>query len=632
MTIFNSKFYSFCLITFIYLSFIASPAVSGQLKQISSTITKEQTTVHLQLDKIPRYSIHQIKTLQNKPARCYIDLYSSSPAIEVNSRIDLESDQISRIRTGRHGTMTRVVLDLNPQTDCRIRVNKSRALIYMITNSFSENPLSTDITPYDGNPLKRRLPQNLWVEKNQLSKETIEEDGMTDNLTGDWQPDDIMALFDEASENKPLNIWGWVQGYAATDTNSEPDEDHKLLRTTARIGLKKDYFTSNAHNIEAELSGDIDYINYDNSEASNDVDFRFYDAYLKYNSTNWDLSIGKQRVRWGKSDQVSPLDNVNPDDLRQSVAVPYEQRKLSSWLANLKIYGDKIKVETNLSPVFEKSEIEYLDSDWAIYRNLRQQLLGSSQLPSAIKSNIRDLDIHEDTPDLSPQNISAGVRITWQTEQSDFALSYRYGWETLPFIDSFPIKNINYTPESSKEITTALNNAILTDEDIEISYKRQSTVGFEWESVLDYIGFRGEVAYIDNMSFLKNSLTSTRKPVTHVVTGIDYTSDNEWYYNIQTSWLHIYSYKNEILYYEKDNVSLLGEVRKPLWRGNLEISTKFNYSVTDQSSYLQPSIKIKYFKNMEIESGAKLYSGDPETLMGSYDNADQVYALLKYSF
>jgi hypothetical protein len=41
---------------------------------------------------------------------------------------------------------------------------------------------------------------------------------------------------------------------------------------------------------------------------------------------------------------------------------------------------------------------------------------------------------------------------------------------------------------------------------------------------------------------------------------------------------------------------------------------------------------LKYFPNIECEIGANIFSGDGETLLGSYDRADQIYGVVKFSF
>ena len=77
---------------------------------------------------------------------------------------------------------------------------------------------------------------------------------------------------------------------------------------------------------------------------------------------------------------------------------------------------------------------------------------------------------------------------------------------------------------------------------------------------------------------------------------------------------------------------MLGEISKPVWRGNLEFALQYNYTITDQSSYLQPSVTLKYFRNLECETGANIFSGDDDTLLGSYDRNDQVYIRIKAFF
>jgi hypothetical protein len=131
---------------------------------------------------------------------------------------------------------------------------------------------------------------------------------------------------------------------------------------------------------------------------------------------------------------------------------------------------------------------------------------------------------------------------------------------------------------------------------------------------------------------LGEDLTSRSKEVGHLVAGIDYTSVDDWYFNLQTSWYRIFGYDESILYFERDNLSLLGEIRKTLWRGNLELSTRYNYTLTDGSSYLQPAITLKYFPNTELEAGVMVFGGDGDTLLGSYDQTDQAYAQVKISF
>ncbi len=433
-------------------------------------------------------------------------------------------------------------------------------------------------------------------------------------------------------EDSKIETWGWVQLYTAQDIEEQEAEDHRFSRIRSRLGADWETDLSSDYSLQFRGSVDIDHIFYEQSMADDDTDIKFAETYINLSDSNWDISLGRQRVRWGKSDQLSPIDSINPQDFRQFITVDLEERAIPSWLLRTRWYGDSTSLEAVVQPWFEKSEFEYFDSDWAFYRNFRKAITSNPLSSEELKIYTRAIQVKEDKPNDTPENMSAAIRFGWQTEQTDFAVSYNYGWENMPTINSFPIKNIDYSGDPSDNPLEGVDPADFTKEYVQAEYKRQQTVGFEWETVIDPIGFRGEIAYKDNVAFISSDLTSERNPVTHLVSGIDYTSESEWYFNLQGSWYHIHDFTSNILFYDENTVSALGEVRKPILRGNLELAAKYIYTISDGSSYVQPSIKIKYFENVECEAGASVFSGNGDTMFGSYDKADQVYAILKFTF
>lgn len=419
--------------------------------------------------------------------------------------------------------------------------------------------------------------------------------------------------------------WGKLYGYTAKDINQQLDEDDDLSRLQARLGVDLDKHLEQKK-LSARISLEADRLFYAADEADKDTDITLYETYLLLSGPRWDFSFGKQRVRWGKSDQLSPLDSINPEDMRQFITVDLEERKDPSWLGRFRTHGQRLSVEAIVSPWFEESQIDYFDSNWALYRNLRQSILNHPGLPQAAKDYTSALRVHETKPSDSLENMSGALRLLWQGEHADFALSHHYGWETLPCITSFPVKGIAFDGDPGTDPEALMGTAELTATAVEAEFKRQKITGFEWETVLDPVGFRGELAYIDKVSFLSADLTSIRHTAGHLVTGIDYISASEWYLNLQASWYHIFDYDKKILYFERDNVSLLGEISKPVWRGNLEFATRFNYTLTDASFYVQPNVTLNYFTNTECEIGLNIFSGAGDTIFGSHDQADQVYA------
>ena len=575
----------------------------------------ESTDVTLRIDEKVRSQHDYLPASDSAPARCYVDLYSTSLNQSVPSSLLVDGQRLSKVRTGRYPTKLRIVLDLQKDYVCTVVYSASVPSQIQISVT-SSSPL----------PVKQETASQpeLTEPETQLSTEPS-----ADTTTVSTETNSQLSAF-TATGKKGISAWGWAQYYSAYDTRKDDAEDHKLSRLRGRFGADWDKELSPDNMLELHAAIDLDRIFYDSDLADDDTDIKVYETYMQFNGSDWDVSFGKQRVRWGKSDQLSPVDSINPQDFRQFITVDLEDRALPSWMLRNRWYGEAIGIETIVQPWFLESELEYFDSDWALYRNLRRAIIDNPLAPPDLKDYIRNLRVDEDEPGKTLENMSAAARFTWKTEQADFALSYHYGWETLPTITSFPVKNINYS--SDPDLGKLLEDAVFTDEKVQAKYKRQQTIGFEWETVLDPIGFRGEIAYIDHVAFLSSDLTSKRKPVTHLVSGIDYTSENEWYLNLQGSWFYIHDYSDEILYFEENTVSALGEIRKPVWRGNLELAVQYNYTFTDQSSYLQPSATLKYFPNLECEIGADIFSGDGDTLLGFYDRADQVYGRVRISF
>jgi hypothetical protein len=587
------------------------------LQGIDVVSSDESTIVTLRIDEEVRSQHGYLPASDSLPARCYVDLYSTNLNQSIPALRLVDDQRLSKVRTGNYPTKLRIVLDLQKDYACTV-----------ISSATAPFQIQISVTSSSSLDVKQEaISQPVLSEtETQLSTEPS-----SDETTDIAETDSQLSAF-TAMDNEGISAWGWAQYYSAHDTRKDDAEDHKLSRLRGRLGADWDKELNPDNMLEVHAAIDLDRIYYDADLADGDTDFKLHETYLQLNGSDWDISFGKQRVRWGKSDQLSPVDSINPQDLRQFVTVDLEERALPSWMMRNRWYGESIGIETIVQPWFQESEIEYFDSDWALYRNLRQAIIGNPLAPPELKDYIRDLRVDEDEPGKTLGNMSAAARFTWKTEQSDFAVSYHYGWETLPTITSFPVKNLDYSGEPDPDLDKLLEDAVFTNEKVQSKYKRQGTVGFEWETVLEPIGFRGEIAYIDHVAFLTSDFTSKRKPVTHLVSGIDYTSENEWYFNLQGSWFHIYDYSNEILYFEDNTVSALGEIRKPVWRGNLELAIQYNYTITDQSSYLQPSATLKYFPNLECEIGADIFSGDGDTLLGFYGRADQVYGRVKISF
>lgn len=435
---------------------------------------------------------------------------------------------------------------------------------------------------------------------------------------------------------RQTSVGGFLEGRGATDLRDDsPSEHDRAFRGIGRLYLDWQPLATQAQagrTLRLYLSGEADYLFMGQSHSQEDFDLDLFEAYLFYRQGPFELQTGKQIVRWGKTDQVSPVDNLNPQDLRELITWPTEERKLPVWMVRGRWFFDRLTLEGVFLPVFEPSDIDFFDSDWAIYRQVREEIR-RAPLPADLQSYLLSRGVNRNKPSRTLRNSEWGGRITGALGGWDLGVSFLYTREDLPHSASFPIKNLRLPGTFSGEaLLTSLDGAIFADEHIEVIYPRQKIYGFEFETTMGLFGLRGESAWFDQASFLREDLTSVSKQVLHSIVGLDYSGISGWYTNVQLAHRYIHDYEDSILFFKRHNVSLLGEISRTALRGRLEAAFKYNIDLHDGGYYLEPSVTGKFINRLDVTLGLHIFGGDSDTFLGYYDDNDQVFLLAKYHF
>lgn len=456
-----------------------------------------------------------------------------------------------------------------------------------------------------------------------------------DTFLEDAEPEGRIA------EQRPFDFGGFIQVTGALDTEHDKAGEHtRMVRNTIRLEGKWNPIQGttrlrhdSSSRFHALASVEWDYLWFGPYNDEEDYDLDLFEGYFYWSRKPVDLRVGRQIVRWGKTDQISPVDNLNSQDLREFIIPDFEDRKIPNWMVRGRLFSDFLTLEGVYIPFFEPSRIDYFGTDWAVYQHLKEDVQDSDLLTTAFKEYIKGRYVNENTPPKTFENGDWGIRLLRTISDWDLGLSYLYSWEDLPYYKSFPIKNLILDGSTSSDsLVSALAGTTNANEEIEVEYRRQHIAGFEFETTVKDFGFRGEAAYFDKQSFLTNNLTSTRKIVYHYILGVDYSGENDWYINIQFSHQILKNYDSTILYFNRNNPSLCGEISKEFWEGYFEAELKYNFALNQNSFYLSPSIICSYIPNLDITLGLNIFEGDSDTLMGLYDANDQVYIDFKYHF
>jgi len=562
--------------------------------------------------KIDRFRISQ--NTKNR-TRIVVDLYSNADyqtkttalnnglyLLEIN--IPIVHDQ-SRITPG-----DKVI---KPVVPAQSAPSRSIPLVQKKASLIPTPPIAQKASPDKASPDKASLktdpPDNqtvVMMDDPNLEKDIFSENG------------------EEVQGEKALILSGSIQIRPVLDLDHEMTNENKTGFKNRAI-LKADY-----KNIT--LSAISDFLYFGGKDETHDYDIDLHEAYLKHTAGNFSFSLGKQIIRWGKTDQISPVDTLNPENVTEFILPDYEERKIPVWMAGTSFRKNDFFIEGVFIPFFEPSKFNYFGTDWALFSHLKKEI-NDSPLSTALKNYFNSLSVNEVEPDHDSGSFEYALRVGGTVKQLDFGVTYHYSYEDLPYFQSFPIKNLSLeNPNSLESLISNSGSLGLTDENIETRFKRTNIYGFEFETIIANFGLRGEAAFKDKESFLTGSFTSVRNPTLFWVAGIDYTSLNEWYFNLQFGHQHISNYDSSILFFKRDNYSILGEIKRDVFSDWLNVSLQYTVMLSDSSYYLSPRILYSYIRSLEIIFGINLFEGSENSIFGRYNKNDQLFLDLKYYF
>jgi hypothetical protein len=441
-------------------------------------------------------------------------------------------------------------------------------------------------------------------------EEEWNEDDDSASDTGDpWAEGDAQ---DSDKDGRLFTLSGEIRNKFAYDMNEDNDsEDDMMNHVRLRVGTDLEH----GDRLRAALFVDTDWFFYGNGgDWRDDENIRLDDAYLNFRGDGFNLKLGNQVIRWGKTDAYSPLDNLNPEDLRDDLSGRREDRKLPIPMAALEIYAGNFTISSVFIPFFVKSEYDLLGTDWAV--------LGRAD----------GMAFKEEDPSDSLKNGEGGIRLSGIAGRMDWAFSWLYAREDLPTPDSldvpvgFPLVTGNLTTSQLKDFSNA------TGQPVVLTHDRQNIFGFEFETTLHVFGVRGDLAYIDHASYFTRDLERIRKPVVQLMVGIDYNGVNDWYVNLQVLTSRILDYENRIIWAKETTRAVNGSLWKEFFNGDLRLGCRYYYDLSGDATVLNPKIRLSFWKPVIFEVGGELFDGSDETVPGRYEYNDQVYLITEIKF
>ncbi len=331
---------------------------------------------------------------------------------------------------------------------------------------------------------------------------------------------------------------------------------------------------------------------------------------------NLDLRIGRQRIAWGTAEQVSVIDNLNPDDL-------YNFWEFGSHTASealkLNWYGSFFTVESVYIPVFRPA---LLHDDISSFMN--------SAIPDLSPLELSQLTVNFLLPGKAlMENAALGFRLNMSFIGWDMAVSYIYGRQDFPAPTEITIDWD--TPGVSVDVT------------VKNEYPRHHIVGIDLAGEFIGLGIWGEAALflpdyttVTDKTLIGFGLSSDKaKPYLKASAGLDYTFPFGLYTNIQ--YVHGLSFENSRGMLE--DYFLFGLEWK-LFNEGLKIGPlglalevdDFGDFINSWALVFNPELNIYPMDSVELGIGFRWVDGRNGTTFGLNNGANELYLKGKFSF
>lgn len=405
----------------------------------------------------------------------------------------------------------------------------------------------------------------------------------------------------------------------------------------------------------------------------------FDELYLDAALLSWDVRVGKQKISWGRLDEIQPTDNFNPEDLTEFLIPPELERKIGVPAAKVAYNGDTWTLEGVWVPFSVPYRLANERDRWffPLLRvdpelHLSEVDVGGARLDDVlvnVTTSYPDIDL----PARTLRNSEWGTRLSFRLFDADLSISYFRGLDKVPTFAAGGDVLFAPTPGASQPL------AIDADLRIAPSAHRISVFGADFTTVLSVFGLRGEIAYIQDRAFnrdirseiigagkipeslIEAALKALRenRPVRAPLAlpemevqsdavqygiGIDYSFSGDVSQalirsNLLTDLIvspqmiqtWIIDHQRGLIA-DKLETLFTATLRKTFGDGRWSCETRAGLSVGGPDFVFWPVVRHKLTEHLDVSAALRIFAGQPDRPLGQFREHDEAQAEIRYRF
>ncbi|MCB1782499.1 MAG: hypothetical protein KDI13_00740 [Alphaproteobacteria bacterium] len=373
---------------------------------------------------------------------------------------------------------------------------------------------------------------------------------------------------------------------------------------------------------DAKLSYDLDY---HGEYGTRDYDMgavRYNEIYLRHTGEKYALTLGSQKVIWGRVDGMKPTDQLGSLDLREAFIRDYEDTRRAVPAVRGEYYTGDYKLDGLFVFDLRESEVANRESMWGIVDPHRGRIAGLAENP-ALNQIISNATFGKDDSGIG----GGGIRASKTGGSADYALTVQRARRTIPYYEVNP------------EITDAVKNGVSlpvamatsTGDTVTARYPWMWVVGGDVAVPVGSAVLRAEGAWLSDMPVYKSDYSKGSEDAYIFVAGGEFYPGDDELRVILQGMAQIMPGAHDVLD-RTDTYSLGGSIEDTFFQGKWVANIDFTIGLDEYDLYINPGITYKGFDAHEIYLEGHYFDGAPQTFGDYYRNNSLITAGWRYQF
>jgi hypothetical protein len=342
----------------------------------------------------------------------------------------------------------------------------------------------------------------------------------------------------------------------------------------------------------------------DDVRDNRQTELMFRETYLDVAAGNWDFRLGRQHIVWGEMVGVFVADVVSAQDQREFILRDFDWIRTPQWAARGEYFVGDFHLEGVWIPYMTYDEIGKPGDDYYPY-----------PLPPApgYASVIRG----DDRPSDSLDHSAGGVRLSW----------LQGGWDT----SAFYYTSMDAAPAFARQIVQGPEPTFVYTPTHDRIHQGGLTVSKDFGPAV----FRAEAVYTRDGLLETTQLADAdglvEQDYLDYILGIELVTENETRLNFQFYQRWFTNYDPNIVPDELES-GVTAYVSTKALHPDIEPELLVMRSLNRDDWLVRAKVSWRFLPSWRLVGGVDILQGPVDGLIGRYDDADRVYAELRYSF